>query len=76
MNYNEFLKSKQHSSIDYGIETKFMPEKMFDFQKYVAEYAIKKGRCAVFLDTGLGKTIIELTTAVNYIRHTNKPTLF
>lgn len=75
MDYNEFLKSKQHSSIDYGIETKFMPEKMFDFQKYVAEYAIKKGRCAVFLDTGLGKTIIELTTAVNYIRHTNKPTL-
>jgi len=75
MKYEEFLKSKQHSSIDYGIETTFMPDKMFDFQKYVAEYAIKKGRCAVFLDTGLGKTIIELTTAVNYIRHTNKPVL-
>lgn len=48
---------------------------MFDFQEYVSEYAIRKGRCAVFLDTGLGKTIIELTTAVNYCEHTGKPTL-
>jgi hypothetical protein len=48
---------------------------MFEFQKYVSDYAIKKGRCAVFLDTGLGKTIIELTTAVNYVKKTNKPVL-
>ena len=75
MKYEEFLQSKQHSSINYGIEATFLPDKMFEFQKYVAQYAIRKGRCAVFLDTGLGKTIIELTTAVNYIRHTNKPAL-
>jgi len=75
MDYNEFIKSKQHSVINYGIEPSFYPDGMFDFQKYVAEYAIKKGRCAVFLDTGLGKTIIELTTAVNYLRYTNKPVL-
>ncbi len=75
MDYNQFIESKKHSSINYGITPNFMPDKMFDFQKYVAEYAIKKGRCAVFLDTGLGKTIIELTTAVNYIQHTNKPVL-
>lgn len=75
MNYNEFLEAKKHSSINYGIDYDFMPDKMFDFQKYVAEYAIKKGRCAVFLDTGLGKTIIELTVAKNYIHKTNKPVL-
>lgn len=73
--YKEFLKSKKHSTQDFGIECKYLPDGLFDFQKYVAEYAIRKGRCAVFLDTGLGKTIIELTTAVNYIRHTNKPVL-
>ena len=49
-----------------------MPSGLFDYQEYVARYAIKKGRCAVFLDTGLGKTIIELTVAKNYIEHTNK----
>jgi hypothetical protein len=74
-NYNEFLQTKRQEFENFGIKPTFIPDKMFDFQKYVAEYAIKKGRCAVFLDTGLGKTIIELTTAVNYIRHTNKPVL-
>lgn len=75
MEYLEFLERKKHTAINYGIDCKYLPEKMFDFQKYVAEYAIKKGRCAVFLDTGLGKTIIELTVAKNYIQHTNKPVL-
>ena len=75
MNYSEFLKSKQHSQVDYGIEPFFFPNNLFDFQKHVATYSIKKGRCAVFLDTGLGKTIIELTIARNYIQHTNKPVL-
>lgn len=73
--YLEFLESKKHSQIDYGIKALFMPDTMFDFQKYVAEKSIKKGRCADFLDTGTGKTIIELVTAVNYINHTNKPVL-
>lgn len=75
MEYIEFLTKKQHSSIDFGIDYDFMPDQMFDFQKYVTEHAIKKGRCAVFLDTGLGKTIIELTVAKNYIHKTNKPVL-
>lgn len=75
MQYQDFIMSKQHSSINYGINPNYIPDGMFDYQKYVSEYAIKKGRCAVFLDTGLGKTIIELTIAKNYIQHTNKPVL-
>lgn len=75
MDYNTFIQSKRHSSQNFGIDPLFIPDNAFDYQKYVMEYSIKKGRCAVFLDTGLGKTIIELTTAVNYARHTNKPVL-
>ena len=75
MNYTEFLESKKHTAIDFGIKTNFIPDSMFDYQKHVSEYAIKKGRCAVFLDTGLGKTIIELTIARNYVESTNKPVL-
>lgn len=75
MNYCDFIERKKHATNDFGIDVNFLPDKMFDFQKYVSEYAIKKGRCAVFLDTGLGKTIIELTVAKNYIHHTNKPVL-
>ena len=75
MDYAQLLDSKRHKPANHGIEPRWMPDAMFDFQKFVAEYAIRKGRCAVFLDTGLGKTIIELTTAVNYHEHTGKPVL-
>ena len=75
MDYTQFLESKKHISINFGIEPKFMLETMFDFQKHIAEYAIKKGRCAIFLDTGLGKTLIELVIAQNYVIETNKPVL-
>lgn len=73
--YENFLKSKKHTKVDFGIDPIFIPECMFDYQKHVTEYAIKKGRCAVFLDTGLGKTLIELTIAKNYTESTNKKTL-
>jgi hypothetical protein len=75
MTYQELLQAKRHVSNDYGIKPSFMPSQMFDFQTYVSEYSIKKGRCADFIDTGLGKTFIELVHAVNYVRHFNKPVL-
>jgi hypothetical protein len=75
MDYHEFLKGKRHVSQNFGIPVSWLPDGMFDFQKYVTERSILKGRCANFLDTGLGKTLIELTHAVNYLRQTNKPVL-
>jgi hypothetical protein len=75
MDYLEFLERKKHISVDYGIEPNFIPESMFDFQKHITKYLIKKGRGAGFLDTGLGKTIIELTVAKNYHKSTGKPVL-
>lgn len=75
MTYQEFIENKRHSIGNFGIEPLHLHDDMFDFQQYVARYAIKKGRCAVFLDTGLGKTLIELVTGQNYIHATNKPVL-
>jgi len=75
MTYAELIQSKRHSIGNHGVEPRFLPGSMFDYQKYVADYAIRKGRCAVFLDTGLGKSLIELTIAQNYAMATNKPVL-
>lgn len=75
LTYEQFLEAKRHKSSDHGIVPNYIPDMMFDYQKYVTEYAVKKGRCAVFLDTGLGKTVIELALAKNYVKHTNKPVL-
>lgn len=75
MTYAEFLESKRHSAIDMGITPTFIPDAMFDFQKAIAEEMVRKGRFAGFIDTGLGKTIIELVVAHNYVRATNKRVL-
>lgn len=75
MDYQNFIAAKRHSTINHGIDKVAFNDGLFDYQQYVLEYAVKKGRCAVFLDTGLGKTIIQLMVAKSYIEHTNKPVL-
>lgn len=75
MNYNEFLENKKHSLSNSGFDANFIPDIAFDFQKHIIEKAIKKGRIAIFADTGLGKTLIQLSIAKNVIQHTNKKVL-
>lgn len=75
MTYEQFLESKTHRGSKYGIEPNFIHDGMFDFQKYITEHLIRKGRGAGFLDTGTGKTLIEMVIAINYAKHTGKPVL-
>jgi len=73
--YEQFLEQKKHLIGNFGFEATFFPECAFDFQKYVIEKSIKKGRIANFLDTGLGKTLIQLSIAQNIVEKTNKKAL-
>ena len=75
MNYLEFLEQKKHTIGDFGFNPTFFPEIAFDFQNHVIEKAVKKGRMALFLDTGLGKTLIQLSIAQNVVLQTNKRVL-
>lgn len=75
MNYTQFLENKRHSIGNSGFNPNYFPDIAFDFQKYIIEKAILKGRIAVFADTGLGKTLIQLSIAKNVINHTNKNVL-
>jgi len=75
MDYLEFLERKRHSIGNSGFDCNFIPDIAFDFQKFVIEKSVKKGRIANFLDTGLGKTLVQLSIAENIIRHTNKNVL-
>ena len=70
MNYNEFLKNKQHLLGEFGFEPNYIPDMAFDFQKHIIEKAIRKGRMAVFADTGLGKTLIQISLAQNIVNET------
>lgn len=73
--YLSFLESKRHSIGNFGFNAKYFPEIAFDFQKMIIDKSIKKGRIAVFADTGLGKTLIQLAIANNIIQQTNKRVL-
>jgi hypothetical protein len=75
MNYLEFLEKKKHTIGNFGFEPNYIPEIAFDFQKAIIEKSIRKGRIAIFADTGLGKTLIQLSIANNIIRQTNKHVL-
>jgi hypothetical protein len=75
MEYLEFLERKKHSLGTYGFEPVWMPDIAFDFQKFTIEKAMIRGRNANFLDTGLGKTLIQLSLAYNVVLKTNKPVL-
>ena len=75
MEYKEFLERKRHSIGDFGFEANFIPDIAFDFQRHVIEKAVRKGRIAIFADTGLGKTLIQLSIAQNAVNHTNKKVL-
>jgi hypothetical protein len=75
MKYEEFLESKKHLLGSFGFEPNWFPDIAFDFQKHIIEKAVRKGRMAVFADTGLGKTLIQLSIAQNIVNHTNKKVL-
>ena len=73
--YHDFLRRKTHSTGSYGFEPLWMPESAFDFQQSIITKAVRKGRIGMFADTGLGKTVLQLSIAENIIRHTNKRVL-
>ena len=71
MNYQEFLESKKHTIGNFGFDANYIPDIAFDFQKAIIEKAVKKGRMAIFADTGLGKTLMQVSIAQNIVNHTN-----
>jgi len=75
MDYTKFLESKRHLIGNYGFKANYIPDIAFDFQAYTIEKSMLKGRNANFLDTGLGKTLVQISLAENIIRHTNKKVL-
>lgn len=75
MTYEEFLRTKQQSEINHGFRADKIPSTAFDYQSHIIDKSLYKGRCANFLDTGTGKTLIQLSIADNIVRKTNKKVL-
>jgi len=74
--YQEFITSKLQLHVPVG----FAPADLsgyglFDFQVAIVEWAVNRGRAAIFADTGLGKTSCQLVWADQVYQHTRKPVL-
>jgi hypothetical protein len=73
--YQRFLDRKKHLIGNFGFEPLWFPEIAFDFQRHIIDKSVRKGRIGVFADTGLGKTLIQLSIAQNIVLETNKRVL-
>jgi hypothetical protein len=77
MEYNDFLqkKVKTHIKSGFEIDKNKLNKNLFEFQKHIVKQAIHCGRYAIFADTGLGKTIMQLAWAQAIHKHTKEPVL-
>ena len=70
-NYEAFLARKAQVGTFDGFEPVWMPDFLKDFQVYLDDWVIRKGRGALIADCGMGKTPMELVFAENVVRKTN-----
>ena len=73
--YEDFCLSKSQFRHQDGFEPADLGGFLFDFQKYLVEWACRKGRSAIFADCGMGKTAMLLAFADQVIRKENKPVI-
>ena len=74
--YEAFLRERAQAGADSGFAPLWMPDFLFDFQASMVEWAVRKGRAAIFADCGLGKTPMGLVWASNVARKTSRPVLY
>jgi hypothetical protein len=70
MEYESFVSAKRRSEVATGHAPGQLNEHLFDFQHAIASWAVRRGRAAVFADTGLGKTLMQLSWADEVASHT------
>ena len=63
MSYSKFLASKSIAPIISGFDCDQLNQNLFDFQRVIVKWALRRGRAAIFADTGLGKTLMQSSWA-------------
>jgi hypothetical protein len=61
--YRAFIASRASAPIKSGFDPKPYPDAIKTHQKATLDFALNRGKSAAFLDTGLGKSFIELEFA-------------
>ena len=61
--YTTFLNKKGIANSMEGFKPLWIPDFLYDFQKELVDWSIRKGKAALFEDCGLGKTPQQLVWA-------------
>lgn len=69
--YDRFIAAKSRRAECAGFEPMPIQAPLFPFQRHVVEWAIRKGRAAMFEECGLGKTLQQLEWARQIAEKTN-----
>lgn len=73
--YREFIANRSVKSENSGFKSGNISDVLKVHQRNVVEFALDKSKSAAFLDTGLGKSLIELEFAKQCAEYTGKPSL-
>lgn len=73
--YRQFIASRAVSQQSTGMATPDLNGGLKTHQRNALEFALNRGKSAAFLDTGLGKSFIELEFAKQCAEYTGKPSL-
>jgi len=70
--YRDFLESKRIVDMPTGFDVPLasLPSSLFDFQQAIVQWSLRRGRAAIFADTGLGKTRMQIVWADRVVKHT------
>lgn len=75
MTYAEFLAGKLPRALTSGLEPGPIHPALFDFAQAITAWAVRRGRAAIFADTGLTKTRMEVEWSRQIAAQRGGPTL-
>jgi DNA methylase/helicase-like protein len=75
--YEDFLSSKRRLAKNSGFEVAAndLNKRLFDFQRVLVRWALRRGRAALFCDCGLGKSFMQLEWGRRVFLYSKEPVL-
>lgn len=73
--YPDFIASKTAQATPAGFDPETLSDHLFPFQRDIVRWVLRRGKGAIFADTGLGKTPMMLEWAKHVAARTEKPVL-
>lgn len=74
--YQSFIARKRIRAERYGFDPVVMNQHLKDWQARIVDWACRRGRAALFADTGLGKSLMQLAWAENIVAKVGPVILF